>query len=335
MQSSARERRRVGEAEVQFRPLHHECQHSRAKLHGIAKVSDASFPRSSVSMTIAASAPTAAMACHQTTQTGSAPRLGELPIGDERAFAYARLPKWTSTRVQQAKLSGLDAAVCVPRDEFQQCESKNKRFSLTSWAWKLTAQGQSVCDLRMVYISGTKNTIINTWAFPYAPHRHAVFAAELIALGDTPKLTFIDIQGPALCPSRLPVIRHATSLVSRAFADLRIPETPPSWAIDASHDEYLFTREMPSALAERIASAYSAMLDKYFQLLIDGTVPLGSSKSYAAVSSEADELDALHHYQLHHMESSPGKVFLSKLFGEQWTHSFLTEFLFCRPGELA
>ena len=261
--------------------------------------------------------------------------IAELPAAETSVFAYARLPDWTSGRVQQVELHGLMATPIPPRTEFQRCESKNKRFNLSSWTWLLTGEGHPICDLRMVYISGTKNTIINTWVFPYAPHQHPVFAAELIALGDTPKLTFIDIQGPALCSSRQSTIRHATSKVRHAFADLRIAERPPSWAIDESLGEYLFTREMTSQAAERIAMAYSNMLDTYLQLLNDCTVPLVASRHTTCASSTTDELDKLHHYQLHHMESSPGKLFLSKLFGEQWTHSFLTEFLFCKPGELA
>ena len=155
-------------------------------------------------MSIAPPPMSAPTACGQATLVSSSCTVGPAAGTNEldaRAFPYTRLPRWTNERLRVLDDHGQLVAVQLsPRDEFQHYDSKNKRFHLSSWAWRLVSGGMPRCDVRVVYISGTKNTIINTWAFPYAPGLQPVFAAELIALGDTPKLTFMDIQGPCLSP---------------------------------------------------------------------------------------------------------------------------------------
>lgn len=274
------------------------------------------------------------------TTRGAAPQVGDwMPAAD--AFPYARLPRYTGELIPktlrdvttlEGDVVGVARELSLPLD-FQRYESKNKRFQLRSWAWQVTLDELPLCDVRVVYISGTKNTIINTWVFPYAPRLQPVFAAELIALGDHPKLTFMDIQGPCLDMARQVVVRRATERVASRFADLRIAEQPPAWAIDASLGQYMFTRDLPCEMASRVAEGYELLFAAYLNLITRPIVACDGDDSRREELSNG--LAELHRYQLHHLESSPGKVFLSKLFGEQWTESFLNDFLFCLPGELA
>jgi len=180
----------------------------------------------------------------------------------------------------------------------------------------------------MVFISGSKNNIINTWIFPYSPTQNPVFAAELIAMGGQPRLTFMDVQVPGMPADAHQEIAAATAQVRSRYGDLRIAEHPPEWAVEATAGQYLFGRQMPRGQFSRICHAYLDLLECYLDLIR----PTSSRRS--EVGNPQEPLAALRHYQLHHMHSSPGKVFLGKVFGDDWTESFLNEFLFCAPGDI-
>ncbi len=252
-------------------------------------------------------------------------------LGDARQAdsPYQRLANQTRARIEHFPLRGLEVAPIHSRDEFQRFESKNGRFVVHSWAWCLKREGRPQCDVRMVFIAGSKNNIINTWVFPYAPNHDPVFAAELIAMGGQPRLTFMDIQVPTMPVAARRRVSTAAARVRSRYSDLRIAEQPPAWAVEATSGQYLFTRQVPGSWFGRISHAYLELLECYLDLI-------GSASTRRQERRDDPEaLATLHDYQVHHMHNSPGEVFLGKVFGEDWTAAFLNEFLFCPPGEIA
>jgi hypothetical protein len=217
----------------------------------------------------------------------------------------------------------------LPRDlpaEHASYLSKNGRFKIQAKAWILLHSGQPIVECRMVLIEGSANTILNTWAFPFASSQLPVFAAELIAMAGLPRLTFMDIQVPGLDQPQRQKSRKLTDVIRSSYCDLVSDELPPSWAIDSSDGNYLFMRGAEADAFPRIQSAYLELLDAYLTI----TRACEASCHDRLCNQQATE--SLRDYQHHHMQHSPGRMFLGKVFGEQWTDDFLTHFLFTLPG---
>jgi len=211
--------------------------------------------------------------------------------------------------------------------KFAKRNSLHGNISLEASEWTLRLNGRSIANLRMVYISGTKNQIINTWIFPNRPHRMPVYAAELIAVGEEVRVAFIDVQIPAIETGELDDVERMTGALSPRFAGLPCNEEPPTWAIESSQGNYTYARNVPEEKLSTIEDCYLSYLDAYLCNYACHDVAM----SISLLDRDEDALKTLHQYQVHHMEHSPGKKFLSKLFGSDWTDAFMKEFLFTKP----
>lgn len=244
---------------------------------------------------------------------------------------YVRLASLTRDRLSDQVHIGQDdldvnvARVDYPED-FQRYSSINGKFRLSSESWIIRRSTRPICDVRCVLIRGSKNTIINTWAFPYQPDVDPVYAAELIAFGGMPRLAFLDVQAPGMRSECVAKVHGHVARTCRYFPHLRIKETPPEWAIAATTGNYLFTRDGQASLFDAISDAYLRLLDSYLEFI------LSSDQDDTRFLVDVGSFEQLRAYQIHHMDHSPGKVFLSKLFGEAWTTSFMNQFLFSPPG---
>jgi hypothetical protein len=216
-----------------------------------------------------------------------------------------------------------------PENAFDhQVTAINGKFHLWAKQIRLHHRSEHTLTCRMVLIQGQRNEILNTWIFPTAPESCPVFAAELIAMAGMPRLTFIDIQNPAMASGSC-AVRELTDQLRARHVGLVCDEEPPQWAIDATLGGYIFSR----ALAATKFSSIDACYEDYLRCYMRGFLsPSGSTEhSNADGSSLTCRSNAereLHHYQVHHMEHSPGSVFLGKLFGNEWTNDFLRNFLF-------
>lgn len=240
---------------------------------------------------------------------------------------YAELAQYTELRLGEQSRTPLHASPLAIPSSFAEHFSQNGRFSIQAKAWTVNANDLAACEIRMVLIQGTSNTIINTWGFPLSPVDDPVFAAELIAMSGKPRLTFMDVQVPTMGPDQKSKIASQTLEVTREFPDLLIEETPPDWAIDATAGNYRFARQQEAEMIPRIQACYRSMFENYLEIL---TL---SRRTQRSSLEQKSAIEQLHRYQLHHMEHSPGNVFLGKVFGEQWTQDFLTQFLFSAPRE--
>ena len=210
---------------------------------------------------------------------------------------------------------------------FQHRKSLNEKFNLVAKEWVLLKGTLSFATLRMVHIRGAKNEIINTWIFPNQPDRIPVFAAELIAVGGAIKVAFVDIQAPALKSPALERARILSTSLAPRFRSLPCDEEAPDWAVGDSQGNYTYARNVPSDQFPEIEKCYLNYLDSY----LTEYVLVGQVQSNAIATTEPNALVVLHTYQHHHMEHSPGKKFLSVLFGSEWTDAFMKNFLFSMP----
>jgi hypothetical protein len=237
--------------------------------------------------------------------------------------SFSRLVSETKYRMQHHDEQTDD----IPCDLLRR-ESLNGKISLEAYQWGILVGAREIASLRMVYIHGSKNQIINTWIFPNRPNLMPVYAAELIAVGTEVRVAFVDVQVPAISDSSLlEDTRLLTSTLAPRFADLPCNELPPDWAVDASQGNYTYARNVPCTRLPQVEDCYLAYMDAYLHSYTPRDVTaaiLGSARDEASV-------DTLHQYQYHHMEHSPGNKFLSKLFGADWTEKFMQDFLFAKP----
>jgi hypothetical protein len=206
----------------------------------------------------------------------------------------------TKSRMQHQ----LDESRLVP-GEFLRRDSLHGKIELHASQWSIHVASKPIGSLRMVYIHGPKNQIINTWVFPNRPRRMPVFAAELIAVGTEVRVAFVDIQVPVI---DTPSVLDDTSMLTGGI-------------------NYTYARNVPADCFHQVEECYTAYLDAYLK----GFASKSVGSSLAAMERDEIALDRLQAYQHHHMESSPGNKFLSKLFGPDWTESFMRDFLFAKP----
>lgn len=228
-----------------------------------------------------------------------------------------------------------NSAISADRTElpepFHHRKSLNGRFGLWGHQWRISAGAIAIGVARMVIIQGQKNEIINTWLFPKYPISLPVFAAELISMGGQQRLSFIDVQTPGFNGNK----QQLCSAIQQNFEqhrNLRIDEMPPAWAVSDTLGFYIFRRTGGEQQFSEICRCYMDYLTTCIDnAWLDLVAAMNFDADSQAIAANARSLQALHDYQLHHMHSSPGNAFLAKLFGENWTESFLHEFLFSKP----
>jgi len=247
------------------------------------------------------------------------------PVADR--FPFQTLKLQTQSRLKQVRANQIPTTVTISEKE-----SKNGKFSLSAEAWSIVyddayALRHSIATLRMVYIRGQKNEIINTWIFPKRPDVVPVFAAELISVGGVTRVAFVDIQTPVMNGDTVDEVTHLTTPLAARFACLPCDEKAPEWATSASPGNFTYSRQADGTWTSTIQECYLAYLDVYLKAYATGT----TAENSARLPEDRSVTQELQAYQKHHMESSPGKKFLGNLFGVEWTDSFLTDFLFAKP----
>ena len=231
-----------------------------------------------------------------------------------------------ATKTRQ-RMRAMQATELTVAKEYCARTSTNGKFELTGEAWQIQSSGKPIAELRLVKIDGAKSNIINAWIFPAQPTHAPVFAAELIGVNDVTRVAFIDIQTPAADPLIRQRVQHKTKPIAERFAMLPCDEAAPTWATCDSAGYFTYSRGAGQAETERISECYFGYLDCYLnECLGDARAKL--PKAVDTVHEQA--VARLAAYQLHHMEHSPGKKFLGNLFGHEWTHEFMTNFLFAK-----
>ncbi len=235
----------------------------------------------------------------------------------------------TATR---RRMSAMQAIPTPVASAFATRGSLNSKFTLTADAWRITAARRTIAEVRFVKIDGAKSNIINAWIFPLAPAQTPVFAAELIGVNDVTRVAFIDIQTPALSGQAAVRVKSMTRPLAQRYATLPCDEPAPGWATCESTGNFTYARGASNADLQRISDCYFDYLDCYIDHFMESP-PLATPPATDSGQMARTAAEQLHSYQLHHMEHSPGKKFLGNLFGNDWTHQFMTDFLFAETKE--
>ncbi|MEZ0295755.1 MAG: hypothetical protein ACAI35_04800 [Candidatus Methylacidiphilales bacterium] len=210
------------------------------------------------------------------------------------------------------------------------------------WAWRLPVSGAMTPELQSwagmhpirgtrwsaAHIRGPRTEILNLMIYPRDAKRVPVFAVEYISFGGRPRVAVVDLQ-PAAGLNAAPDLTAevVAALNSRGADELRhaLPGGGdlPEWAVPHFTPASLYSRPTSPDGAEisLLAEAFRCYLDTWRVAFLprDNGGP-----------ATADELGATHltAYQQHHVEHTPGRPFLRKTYGEEWTERYLRDFMY-------
>ncbi len=173
-----------------------------------------------------------------------------------------------------------------------------------------------VGTLRSTLISGTNASIFNVMIFPDPENEQLIFASEIVCMGPHIHVAVVDIQ-PAEPGSTLPAeLKGALEDKHSQVEDLQFKEEWPEWCKDYFTDRCFFGKRLSLDNLSDIESLYENYLSVYLSHMKVGD----DAQGYTTQGS-----DHVRKYKDHHIENSPGLMYLGRLFGEEWTSKFLRE----------
>lgn len=175
-------------------------------------------------------------------------------------------------------------------------------------------------ELRTVTVQSPKISILNLLFFPDPKQQLPAYAAEFVCLSGKPIIAVIDAK--CLLPSDLAERVKAIMTQARSnFNGLIIAEAElPEWFARSRSGYEIFIRPKTLSEMERVMGTH---LDIWCSLV----ALFKASKQYAE-NTEKDHLNCLNHYKKQHCFNYPGIPLLQRCFGEEWTGTYLNDYLF-------
>ncbi|MBY0522991.1 MAG: hypothetical protein K2R98_06315 [Gemmataceae bacterium] len=194
------------------------------------------------------------------------------------------------------------------------------RTQLSATCWLLGTESNPLGECRIVRIVGSSSEIVNTMIFPRRPECLPTFVAELLVFGGCPRVAFVDVQVPGVGRERKREVAKRTMALAARHAHLHAEREAPGWSVEFSAGGHVFTRPGQRATTHDLQALY----DDYLRCWCDLTAGRAPSPGPADPAA-ADELAR---FKQHHVEQSPVREFLAKVFGADWAYRFLHQFLY-------
>ncbi len=199
--------------------------------------------------------------------------------------------------------------VCAVRDE------RRGQLRLDSAAWGIPPWG----EWRWVCITAPKIDIVTLFFFPEAPWQLPVYAMEFVVFGDRPVVAVIDTP----CLGDSAACRHkAADLTHRARRATTLADAtdPPPWYAECRSGWDVFTRPTNPADLDQLEVVHHTLWG-------DLVAWLPEAEGFDA-NAAAQHQRRLRDYKDHHRDHSPGWKLLMRSFGQTWSQTFLTDYLF-------
>jgi hypothetical protein len=145
-----------------------------------------------------------------------------------------------------------------------------------------------------------------------------VFAVEYIAFGSKPHVAVLDLQ-PTSGPNGLlghHLVHNLTELSQSYRKQLTSGGELPEWALAHFTPVCLYSRPDSPGQAEVLIGAFIDFLK------------IWSSLYLPKESENLSDGESLQSYKQHHVDHTPGRPFLTKIFGEEWTERYLRQFMY-------
>jgi len=170
------------------------------------------------------------------------------------------------------------------------------------------ARVADAAELRLTTIEGPGTEIFALMIFPDDPSRVPVFASEFVAFGKIVRAAVVDLQPAGMAAPARDELDRALAPLPAANPDLLASGELPEWCRD------YFTRGAVFALRREVDELprLERVLDEYLHAWCDLAKP-----------GRAGADSALAAYKSHHVAHTPGRPYLERMFGPEWTEAFL------------
>jgi hypothetical protein len=192
-------------------------------------------------------------------------------------------------------------------------------------AGKIQLHNRFVCleqlgEIRHVAIYGEKVDIVNLFFYPQARWDLPLFVMEIVIIGKRPLVGVIDIVGTS---SQITSTQKAQAILTQAHADfpqLHQADDPPAWYQACRSGLDFFIRPHDFEELVLFQQVYLQVWRQFLQLL-HAPSPLSPHR----ITAYQQEITA---YKHQHRDNTPGLPLMQHHFGQEWTHDYLTDYLF-------
>lgn len=205
---------------------------------------------------------------------------------------------------------------CGPPEEFKYVEKQQQRGSTVFQA--NFQRVQDAGEFRAVYIVSPVIEIVNLFFFPLEERRSPVFAMEFVRIGPRGVVGVVDCKAAPEDPA-CEVASGILEAAHVAYPQLQNGDDPPAWYVEARSGKDFFVRPDSLEVFRDLVEAHHFVWERYVHAVL---------KAPPEPSCLAQRRAFLSHYKDHHRDNSPGIPFLSKVFGIEWTQTFLRDHLF-------
>jgi phycoerythrobilin:ferredoxin oxidoreductase len=173
-------------------------------------------------------------------------------------------------------------------------------------------------QMKCAHLHGPRSEILNLMIYPNQAETVPIFAVEYIVFVTKPFVAVVDLQPAAGVDS--PLTSAVVSALKTPWTELSAKLSSggdlPDWAHSHFTPTAIYTR--PQAAEEMITleEAFSTYLGIWLRDFFpnEQATPVGQNDVAA--------------YQHHHVENTPGRTYLSKTFGAEWTENYLRNFMY-------
>jgi len=186
-------------------------------------------------------------------------------------------------------------------------------------------RNQFVClnqlgEVRHVAIHGEKVDIINLFFYPQPKWDLPLFTMEIVVIGQRPLVGVIDIVN--VLP-QMSSAEKAQAILSQAHVDfpqLHQANDLPAWYQACCSCLDFFIRPNDFEELGLFQQAYLQVWQQFIELLHAPT-PLSPHQ----IAAHEQNINT---YKHQHRDNAPGLPFMEHSFGAEWTHDYLTHYLF-------
>lgn len=175
-------------------------------------------------------------------------------------------------------------------------------------------------QLRIAHTYAPKINIIAVFFFPEYGYQLPVYSMEFVMLGQKPIIALMDtacLSEPMSVSLRVKKIMDSAH---SAYPEFSQQEIMPLWFDECRSGHEFFIRPQDSSDFLTLGEIHRSLIEQLVNLF-----------HAAEVFDKADT--ALHKinletYKKHHKINSPGLRLMNRSFGEEWTNTYLTDYLF-------
>lgn len=175
-------------------------------------------------------------------------------------------------------------------------------------------------QLRIAHTHAPKINIIAIFFFPECGYQLPVYSMEFVMLGQKPIIALMDT---ACLIDNMSIAQPVQKFMTSAHADypgFSLDEPMPLWFDECRSGDEFFIR--PNDI-----NAFATLGETHLSLIENLTNLFKSAEMFDKKQAQLHNAN-LKNYKIHHKVNSPGIRLMNRSFGEEWTNTYLGDYLF-------